>query len=130
MEKLVKSITRLAIVILGTVFLTFPVLWALDGATGFFTYMHLKNQEKLVEMRNNPDLSEKLIVKLKKESESFFMWKRKIAAIELGKLGAKAKPALPTLQKLAEDKDFEVRESAEKAIQKINADISTEQDAS
>lgn len=48
---------------------------------------------------------------------------RGLAIKNLGKMGARAEPAIPELEKLQEDEDEKIRALAEKALAEIRADL-------
>ncbi len=103
-----------------TFIMILPILWVVNDLTGIFTYYHIKEQETLVNHIESEENLDSFIKELESDSESIFVAKRKIAAVEAGILGVKNKKIIEILTKLKEDSDQEVRNAAEKSLNSIN----------
>ena len=122
MNTLVKSV-KYGIRLIGsgsiTLICAFILLWLFNEMTGVFTYMHLEHEREMSQQIHDPQMVQELLQDLVDDTNSIFIWKRRIAAIELGRLGEKARSTLPVLEKLKTDKDYQVRMVTKEAIKNI-----------
>lgn len=121
--KRIKYGIRIIGAVIGTSVFAFMLFWGINEITGVFTYMHLDHERQIAQHIYDPKLTQERLDELTDDADSMFMWKRRIAAIELGKLGTKAQSALPVLEKLLQDKDAKVRAVAKEAVDKIQNDV-------
>lgn len=111
----------LAAVIMPAIILG-SMLWVINEFTNVFTDINLSHEERLVIKKDDPRRTEKMLQELIRDSKSKLMLRRKEAAVEMGNIGKKAAIAIPELERLVKDKNFEVRKAAEDALKKIRGD--------
>ena len=105
--------------LLGALFVGL-VLLGINAMTGFFTRMHLENEMSMaVEHGAGSALYKQMLDELIDGLQSHIDWKRQIAALELGHLGAGATRAIPDLRRLLIDEHKEVRIAAALALARI-----------
>ena len=98
------------------------LLLAINYTTGFFTRMHLANEEVMaLDHGVDSPLYMQMVDELIDDLHSKTDWKRRIAAVELGHLGAGASRAIPDLERLLDDKRPGVRNSAALALARIGS---------
>ncbi len=106
----------LGALLIGLVFI------GIDFTTGFFTHLHLSNEESLaVKHGADSDLFKQMVDELISDLHSHIPWMRKIAAAELGHLGTGAEKAIPDLEYLLNDEQKDVRTEAALALAKIGS---------
>lgn len=96
------------------------ILFGINYLTGFFTGMHLHNEEVMA-IDHGPDsaLYKQMVNELINDLHSETEWKRRLAAVELGHLGSGAQQASPALRGLLQDSQPEVRKAATLALARI-----------
>jgi HEAT repeat protein len=98
------------------------LLLAINYTTGFFTRMHLANEEVIaLEHGVDSPLYKQMVDELIDDLHSKTDWKRRIAAVELGHLGAGANRAISDLEHLLSDAQPGVRTSAALALARIGS---------
>jgi HEAT repeat protein len=96
------------------------ILFAINYMTGFFTGMHLHNEESMaIEHGADSSLYQQMVSELIEDLHSEIAWKRRLAAVELGHLGGGAQRAVPELRTLLKDAQPEVRAAATLALARI-----------
>lgn len=87
-----------------------------------FFRLHLSNEESLaIEHGADSDLFKQMVDELISDLHSHITWLRKIAAVELGHLGADAEKAIPDLEHLLNDEQKDIRTEAAFALAKIGS---------
>lgn len=96
------------------------ILFGINYTTGYFTQIHLENEEAMA-LKHGKDsmLFKDLVNELIKDLQSQVDWKRQLAAVKLGYLGAGAKPAIPHLEQALHDEQRIVRTTAALALTRI-----------
>lgn len=98
------------------------VLLLVNYTTGFFTRMHLANEETMaLEHGVDSPLYQQMVQELIDDLDSQTAWKRRIAAVELGHLGSGAADAIPALESLLGDEQQGVRTSAALALARMGS---------
>ena len=96
------------------------LLFGINYMTGFFTRMHLRNEEVMaIEHGAGSALYKQMVTELINGLQSEIDWKRRLAAVELGHLGHGAKDAIPDLEPLLHDDEPDVRKAAVLALARI-----------
>lgn len=96
------------------------LLFGINYMTGFFTRMHLRNEEAMaIEHGADSTLYKQMVNELITGLQSGIDWKRRLAAVELGHLGSGATDAIPSLEPLLHDEQPEVRKAAALALARI-----------
>ncbi len=96
------------------------VLFGINYMTGFFTHMHLRNEEAMaIEHGADSALYKQMVHELINGLQSEIDWKRRLAAVELGHLGSGAADAIPSLESLLHDGQPDVRQAAVLALARI-----------
>jgi HEAT repeat protein len=96
------------------------LLFGINSLTGFFTRMHLQNEEVMaIKHGADSDLYRQMVKELIHDLQSEIDWKRQLAAVELGHLGAGADRALPELEQTLQDKRSNVRQAAALALARL-----------
>jgi len=102
--------------ILGALILVI-IVWGVNYFTGFLTSAHLRNEETLALKHGvNSALYIQMVDELIEDTRSVEPWERRIAAVELGRLGTGAARAVPALEDLLGDDVMEVRSEAAIAL--------------
>lgn len=98
------------------------IVWGVDYFTGFLTSTHLRNEEALALKHGvNSALYNQMVDELIEDTRSMEPWERRIAAVELGHLGAGAVRAVPSLESLLDDDVMHVRSEAAIALAKVGS---------
>ena len=96
------------------------ILFCFNYLTGFFTSMHLHNEEVMaIDHGPGSALYRQMVNELISDLQSEIDWKRRLAAVELGHLGSGAQQAIPQLKSLLKDSQQGVREAAALALARI-----------
>jgi HEAT repeat protein len=96
------------------------LILGINYMTGYFTQMHLRNEEVMaIEHGADSPLYKQMVNELISDLQSEITWKRRLAAVELGHLGSGAHRAIPQLQRLLDDETAEVRKAAALALARI-----------
>lgn len=106
----------LGALVIGLVFIS------IDFTTGFFTHLHLSNEESLaIRQGADSDIFKQMVDELIGDSHSHITWMRIIAAVELGHLGTDAAKAIPDLEQLLNGEQKDVRTEAAFALAKMGS---------
>lgn len=98
------------------------VLLGINYTTGFFTRMRLHNEEVMaINHGVDSQLYKQMVDELIEDLHSNIDWKRHIAAVELGHLGAGAALAIPDLELLLGDEIQAIRAAAALALARIGS---------
>lgn len=98
------------------------ILFCINYTTGFFTGLHLHNEEVMaIDHGPGSALYKQMLNELTNDLQSDIDWKRRLAAVELGHLGSGAKQAVPQLQTLLNDDQPDVRKAAALALARIGS---------
>lgn len=96
------------------------VLIVINYYTGFFTRIHLANEETMaLEHGDNSELFKKMVGELIDDLHSDISWEKQLAAVELGHLGKGASSAIPDLELLLQNENKSVRSAAVLAMARI-----------
>jgi len=98
------------------------IVWVTNHFTGFLTTLHLRNEETMALKHGmNSPLYKQMLDELIGDAMSEQHWERKVAAVELGHLGAGAARAIPVLEGLIDDEALDVRIEAAIALARIGS---------
>ena len=96
------------------------VMLGINFTTGFFTHMHLENEEAMaLQQGDDSALYKQMVGELIDDLHSDIDWEKQLAAVELGHLGVGASKAIPDLELLLNNKKKGVRTAAALALARI-----------